>query len=105
MCFGGLRMNSDEWVALSCLLFPRAHAPEWISPRPGSPPATVRDVRGEIRYYCDACDRDFGSPMTPMLCPLCGSGPGAQAVTLTHKTYTAQTFPFFVPSGERLGEP
>jgi len=83
MAFAGRAYSSDEWLALRDMLFGRGVRSEL--PDGFVPP-----------FYCEACDHDFTSIVTPTKCPLCGAAPGEQAVTVTHKGYTAKTFPFFV---------
>ena len=97
MRFGGLSLDSEAWTALSCLCFPKPGAPDWINPNPNFPTPAVEQVRIQILYYCETCDRPFESAVTPVKCPHCGAPPGEQAVALTHKGYTARIFPFFVP--------
>jgi hypothetical protein len=88
MLFSGRAMNSDQWLSLATLLFP--------NPADVAAGLTLdKQRRGEIRYYCDSCDKDFASITTPVKCPLCKSPPGPQKITLTHKGHTQETFPFY----------
>jgi hypothetical protein len=51
----------------------------------------------DFEYYCSSCDKEFKSFVTPTRCPSCkkSADDDAQKVALTHKGYTANTFPFF----------
>lgn len=81
--------TSDEWMSLArTLLFP----------------TRVPDGNGGWRwktfeYYCSSCDQSFQSDITPVTCPNCQAkaADDPQAVELTHKGYTAKTFPFYSP--------
>lgn len=82
MRFSGLEVTSAEWLAIGDLLFPgEREQKNWHG----------------WRFYCDTCDRDFASLITPTSCQHCQAAPGPQAMTVTHKGFTGKTFPFFVP--------
>jgi hypothetical protein len=91
MAFGGLAMSSDVWLSLMHLMFPK-DGHNWEALHKGDPFGPAGPV-----FYCETCDESFQMDITPTRCPHCRAGPGEQAITLTHKSHTDKTFPFYLP--------
>ncbi len=80
-------MSSDQWRTMGDFFF----RPRFFERGKGQ-----SDEFAPYQFRCDSCERTFGSQITPRICPHCKATPGAGAIELTHKEYTAKTFPFAV---------
>lgn len=78
-------MTSDTWLAVGEFWFSKD--------RRSSDP----EARREFRFWCSRCRVEFTSLTTPTRCPNgCRAEDMDDRVMLTHKEYTAATFPFSV---------
>ena len=87
------RMTSDAWLAVGRMLFTKdlLDFNRWLI---GKGPLPQSET---FRYRCPACQIEFPSDITPRKCPKgCLAEDIADRVMLTHKGYTAATFPFAV---------
>lgn len=94
-----MNLTSEQWLALGKLL----HG-QWLK-LPGDAEYKIyEDDRKMFRFYCEACDHDFESIVTPQYCPLCRAcvDTQTQANSVTHVgtgggVHVAKTFPFYCP--------
>ena len=92
----GMKVTSEEWLAVATLLFSN-NPKQWLQ---GLEDPVTTDPT--FYFQCPRCKCTFGSMITPTLCPGCNVAArdlaDAEAVTLTHKTFTGKTFPFSIRS-------
>ena len=91
-----MKMTSEQWVMWGRVLFATGpHAVrQWLDGK-----AELPETDGFL-FWCNKCSTEFKSQITPRNCPSCGCSADTldNAVELSHKGYTANTFPFSTPA-------
>ena len=87
----GLEMTSDAWRQYGVMLFTKDSI-GWERFLDGKGPLPKHET---FQYWCSSCKTAWASILTPRKCPSgCKAEDVDDRVMLTHKSYTAATFPF-----------